>query len=142
MRLILIKSLIQLVPFGIDENSRVISGFYIANTGYSCEGSSSTAFDYVVGYFEKASKFTDYKPVAKILFIEEWDSSQGTLALMQNIFSKPGTHWWNIGADDELMHELSNAVQIQAIEIFKQRAIEDKIFVEITFPERKECVYD
>ena len=124
----MLKSLIQLVPFGLDENSRVISGFYIANVGYSSEKSSSRTFDYVVGYFEKASRFTDYKPVAKILFIHDWCNDQGTIALLQNIFSKPGTHWWNIGADDELMRELSNAAQIQAIEIFKQRAIKDGIY--------------
>jgi hypothetical protein len=122
----MLKSLIQLVPFGIDENSKVISGFYIANTGYSDMDSFGTNFDYVIGYFEKASRFTDNKPVAKILFIEDWCNNQGTFALMQEIFGKSESYWW--GAEDLRLPELCSALEYKAIEIFKQRAIEDGIY--------------
>jgi hypothetical protein len=122
----MLKSLIQLVPFGIDENSKVISGFYIANTGYSDMDSDGTNFDYVIGYFEKASRFTDNKPVAKVLFIEDWCNNQGTFALMQEIFGRSEHCWWNINSI--LLLELCNSKQFQAIEIFKQRAKEDGIY--------------
>jgi hypothetical protein len=123
----MLKSLIQLVPFGIDENSKVISGFYIANTGYSDMDSDGTNFDYVIGYFEKASRFTDNKPVAKILFIEDWCNNQGTFALMQEIFGKPKWFWYSVEDTYSIIDNLSH-LEIQAIGIFKQRAIEDGIY--------------
>jgi hypothetical protein len=121
----MLKSLIQLVPFGIDENSKVISGFYIANVGYSEGCNYEGNFDYVVGYFEKASKFTKDKPVAKFRLVCDWNNQQGAFQLLNYIYSGEN-NWWDIS---ELNANTGmTKVEIQAIEIFKQRAIKDGIY--------------
>jgi hypothetical protein len=126
----MIKSMIQLIPYGFDESARVISGFYIANVGYSEGYNYEGNFDYVVGYFEKASKFTNNKPVAKIMFVSNWNNKQGTFELLHTIFGDYDS-WWNISDlfVDTGMAGMTEA-EIQAIEIFKQRAKEDGVFEE------------
>lgn len=122
----MLKSIIQLIPFGWDEDARVISGFYIANVGltegYNYEGN----FDYVAAYFERASKFSNYKQIARVRFITDWNNNQSTLHLMHEIFREAPHEWWNIS--DLNSNTGMTAKEIQAIEIFKQRAIEDGIY--------------
>ena len=125
----MIKSLIQLIPFGFDESARVISGFYIANVGQNYERfGPDITYNYVVGYFEKASRFSK-DAIAKVLFIKDWDNKQSTFALMQKIYSQPEQRWWHVDANALILGNLTMK-EFQAIEIFKQRAKEDGIFVE------------
>ena len=119
--------MIQLIPYGFDNSARVISGFYIANVGQCHDRfGPDTTYNYVVGYFEKASRFSE-EPIAKILFIKDWNNKQSTFALMKKIFGCPEYSWWNIEACSLESGNLTS-VECQAIEIFKQRAIEDGIY--------------
>jgi hypothetical protein len=123
----MLKSLIQLVPFGIDENSKVISGFYIANVGQCHDqvGPDVTC-NYVVGYFKKSSRFSK-EPTAKISFISDWDNKQSTFALVKEIFGQPTWCWYSVEDTYSIIDNLS-PLEIQAIEIFKQRAKKDGIY--------------
>ena len=122
----MIKSMIQLIPYGFDNSARVISGFYIANVGQCNDRfGPDTTYNYAVGYFEKASKFTDNKPVAKIMFVSNWNNKQGTFELLHTIFGDCNS-WWNIS--DLFIDTGMTEAEIQAIEIFKQRAKEDGLY--------------
>ena len=123
----MIKSMIQLIPYGFDNSARVISGFYIANVGQCNDRfGPDVTYNYVVGYFEKASRFSK-EPIAKILFINDWGNKQSTFALMQKIFGQPEHRWWHVDANALILGNLT-LVEYQAIEIFKQRAKEDNIY--------------
>jgi hypothetical protein len=123
----MIKSMIQLIPYGVDENARVISGFYIANVGqcHDVVGPDIT-YNYVVGYFEKASRFSE-EPIAKISFISNWDNTQSNLAFMKEIFGQPNWFWCSLEDTYNVIENLS-PLEIQAIGTFEQRAIEDGIY--------------
>jgi hypothetical protein len=121
----MIKSLIQLVPFGIDEDSRIISGFYLANIGSSQGYNPGGLFDYLVAYFEKPSRFNEFKQTEYYRLVTEWDNSQSTFVMLHEVFQDIRL-WCNA---DELKNNWDSytAYEKAVILQFQKRAKEDGI---------------
>lgn len=116
----MLRTITELVPFGDDKHAKRISTMYLANMG-RVEGNRC---DYFVGYYERASIFTNYKDIRKFKYISNYDRMASTFDLMLEIYCD---ECWIDGEYIADYHEDSPTSKV--MRIFDERANTDIGFV-------------
>lgn len=109
----MIKCTTELIPYGIDEWSKVISNLYIANIGENENGT----YNYVAVYYEAPSDFT--KGVNKYCIIKNYDRNQSMFNMYKDLFSQ-----WTTWMEEDDFLEIAEEKYPKAtwcVKIFKDR---------------------
>lgn len=124
----MLRTITELVPFGVDEYSKRISGYYLANVGRSVGPNntlSSVRCHYVIGYFEKSSPFCK-QDIAIFKLIKDYDRMNSNFNMMKEIFSPDG--WYDEERFLDSINDPCFGDIEDAVKIFKERAKKDNIF--------------
>lgn len=111
----MLKSIIELIPFGRDSDSKPIAGLYICNSGI--QPGVDGLYLYIVGYYELPCEFNQYKQV-ELYNVLRISRSEGLMHLLKNILGNT-EDWFNF--EDEYIQclWLEHALMMQ------QRAMKD-----------------
>lgn len=78
----MLKSIVQVLPFGNDCNSIAAGALYICNSGVH---NSAGQYTYIAGYFEPPCSFNKFSQVEKYK-VFQFDRNEGLRSLMQELW--------------------------------------------------------
>lgn len=112
----MLKSVIELIPYGYDADKRPIAGFYLANLSIVSE---LGLYDYLIAYFELPCQFNDFKQVEKYLLLANHNRNLPMFNTLACIFNSPD---W---CDSSEVYFMGYG---EYVDIIRGRAGKDKIF--------------
>jgi hypothetical protein len=123
----MLRTKIELVPFGVEAYTKNLSVMYLANIGESVIGSRNGVCDYLIGYYETASPVAGTDSFSKFKLIKNYDRNNTCFAMMEAIYDKK-LPWMTF---DELMSRITwsdkdNAEFISCINADYIRSIVDR----------------
>ena len=115
----MLKSIIELVPFGRDESSSHIGVLYVCNA-YLYDKTGE--YVYIAGYFEAPCSFNGFNQIERYK-VFQFDRNKGLKALMQEVWSNFDEDCFSFDEEYIQIYWLEHALMMQ------QRARKDGCYV-------------